>query len=82
MGAIEKLKNPLFWKNVVKVAIPFFIFVIIFSLLFYNGKLVFSGDFDAVFEKEFKNGKWINFLVPRLIISFGYGMYTTMKKMK
>ncbi|WP_299617396.1 hypothetical protein [uncultured Tenacibaculum sp.] len=82
MTVIEKLKSPLFWKNVLKVSIPFFIFVIIFSLLFYNGRLIFSGDFQAVFDKEFKNGKWINFLVPRLIISFGYGMYTVMKKMK
>ncbi len=82
MAVVEKLKNPLFWKNVLKVFVPFFIFVIIFSLLFYNGKLLFSGDFKTVFDKEFSNGKWVNFLVPRLIVSFGYGMYVTMKKMK
>lgn len=82
MTILEKLKSSLFWKNMLKVAIPFFLFVIIFSLLFYNGKLIFSGDFETVFQKEFKNGKWINFFVPRLIISLGYGMYVTMKKMK
>jgi hypothetical protein len=66
----------------VKVAIPFFIIVTFFSLLWNNGSEIFAGDFATVSEVNFTNGKWVRFWSIKVIMSFIYGVYTTNKKMK
>ncbi|CAM1373357.1 hypothetical protein [Tenacibaculum xiamenense] len=81
MSILKKIQQPLFWKNVAKVAIPFFIVVTIFSLVLNSSKDIFSGNFNAVYETNFSNGKWINFWGFKVIFSLIYGVWITNKKM-
>lgn len=81
MSILKNIRQPIFWTNVAKVAIPFFIVVVIFSLILASSRDIFSGNFAAVNETNFANGKWIRFWGSKLIISFVYGIWVTNKKM-
>ena len=61
MSFIEKIKNPVFWSNFVRVVVPFFIIVTLFSLFMNSWREIFAGDFTAVAETNFNDGKWKNF---------------------
>ncbi len=82
MRFLEKIKQTSFWRDVLKIGIPFFIILVIISLLFNSYKAIFSGDFNAVSETNFNNGKWVIFLLSKLIASFIYGLYVTNKNSK
>ncbi|KGL58719.1 hypothetical protein [Polaribacter sp. Hel1_85] len=82
MSFLDKIKQPLFWSNFVKVALPFFIIVTIISLLMASFSDIFSGDFNKVSETNFANGKWKNFFGFKVVFSVFYGLYVTNKKMK
>lgn len=82
MKFIEKIKHPEFWPNFLKVAIPFFIVVTLISLFMNSFKDIFAGDFAAVSETNFNDGKWKTFWGIKVVISFIYGMYITNKNMK
>ena len=82
MTFIQKLSNAEFWKNVFKIGFPFLIMVTLFSLFMNSGKAIFSGDFNAVYETNFSNLKWMQFWLPKLVISLIYGIYTTNKNTK
>ncbi|SED12231.1 hypothetical protein SAMN04489761_4341 [Tenacibaculum sp. MAR_2009_124] len=81
MSILKKIQQPIFWRNVVKVAIPFFIVVTIFSLVLNSSKDIFSGNFNAVNETNFSNGKWMRFWGLKFFISVTYGVWITNKKM-
>ncbi|CAL2057267.1 hypothetical protein [Tenacibaculum sp. 190524A05c] len=82
MALHHNIGKKLFWVNTFKVAIPFFIIVVIFSLLFNSASDIFSGNFDKVAEVHFTNKKWVRFFLGKIVISIMYGMYTSNKKMK
>ena len=81
MSILRKIQQSLFWKNIVKIMIPFFIIVTIFSLIFSSTKAIFSGNFEVVYNTHFSDGKWIHFLGVKLIFSFIYAIWITNKKM-
>ena len=82
MSFINKVKRKEFWQNTVKIAVPFFIFVTIISLLMNSWREIFAGDFAKVAEVNFNNGKWISFWTYKVLFSLGYGIYMTNKNMK
>ena len=82
MSFFKKTQNPLFWSNFLKVSIPFFIIVIIFSLLWNSWSQIFSGDFAAVAETNFNDGKWKTFFGVKIVVCVIYGLYVTNKNMK
>jgi hypothetical protein len=82
MSFLEKIKQPIFWSNFMRVTIPFFIIVTLFSLFMNSWKEIFAGDFTTVSKVNFDNGKWVRFWGIKIIISFIYGIYTTNKNMK
>ncbi|KOY51967.1 hypothetical protein [Polaribacter dokdonensis] len=82
MSFKKNLNNPLFWSNFLKVAVPFFFFVTIISLLINSWSAIISGDFMAIAEQNFTNGKWATFWGMKIIISIIYGLYITNKNMK
>jgi hypothetical protein len=82
MTFVQKIKQPQFWNNLLKVAIPFFIIVTLFSLFINSWKQIFAGDWAAVSEFNFDNGKWKIFWGTKVVICFIYGMYVTNKNMK
>jgi hypothetical protein len=77
-----RMTTKIFWVNVAKVAIPFFIFVTLISLFINSWRDIFSGDFTKINEVNFTNGKWQNFWGLKILISVFYGFYVTHKKMK
>jgi len=82
MNFSQKIKQQEFWSNVLKVAIPFFLIVTLFSLFFNSWKAIFAGDWAVVSEINFATGKWKIFWGTKVVICFIYGMYVTNKNMK
>ncbi|WGH74137.1 hypothetical protein P8625_08380 [Tenacibaculum tangerinum] len=82
MSFIKKIQQPLFWKNVAKVAIPFFVLVTIISLFMNSWRDIFAGDFEIVNQTNFADGKWVRFWGIKVVLSFIYGVWVTNKKMK
>lgn len=78
----EKIKQPLFWTNFFKVAVPFFVIVTVISLLINSSSEIFSGDFETLNNYNFSEGKWKSFFGLKVIFSAFYGLYITNKKMK
>ena len=82
MSFKEKINNPIFWSNFVKVAVPFFIVVTLVSLLMNSWREIFAGDFATVLDANFMDGKWKSFFGFKIIFSAFYGLYITNKNMK
>ncbi|MFK8059123.1 MAG: hypothetical protein AB8B78_03435 [Polaribacter sp.] len=82
MPFLNKIKQPLFWTNFAKVAIPFFVIVTVISLLINSFSDIFSGDFEAVSKNNFADGKWKVFFGYKVVFSTLYGLWITNKKMK
>ncbi len=82
MSFFKKIQQKEFWVITLKVAIPFFIFVTIISLLMSSWREIFAGDFAKVAEVNFNDGKWLQFWSYKIIFSLFYGMYMTNKNMK
>ena len=82
MSFINKVKRKEFWVNSFKIAIPFFIFVTIISLLMNSWREIFAGDFVKVVEMNFSERKWIQFWSFKIVLGLFYGIYMTNKNMK
>ena len=82
MSFIKKIKLKKFWQNTFKIAVPFFIFVTIISLLMNSWSDIFLGDFTKVAQVNFTDGKWIRFWSYKVFLSFIYAMYMANKNMK
>jgi hypothetical protein len=82
MTILEKLKSPGFWTNVLKIALPFLLFVTLISLFMTSWQAIFAGDFAKVNEVNFSEGKWQRFWGFKIVISFLYALYITIRKTK
>ncbi|PQJ75811.1 hypothetical protein [Polaribacter gangjinensis] len=82
MSFLKKIQQPKFLPNFLKVAIPFFVLVTIFSLAINSWSDIFAGDFAKVAEANFNNGKWKAFFGYKIVFSAIYGLYITNKNMK
>ncbi len=78
----EKIKQPSFWVNVMKIGIPFLIIITDISLFIHSFKDIFATDWNAVAETNFNNGQWKSFFFSKLVASFLYGLYVTNKNTK
>lgn len=76
------MQTKTFWINVLKLAIPFLILVTIISLLMNSWQDIFAGDFAKVSEVNFADGKWQRFWSFKIVISFMYAIYLTIKRTK
>ena len=82
MTFLQKIQQPGFWVNVLKITIPFLIIVSLISLFMNSGQAIFSGDFATVNEINFSNKKWIRFWLSKIVISLIYGIYISNKNTK
>ena len=82
MALSENIKKSFFWLNVIKIGIVFIFFLSIFSLLFNSFSDIFSGDWQAVLEKNFSNQLWKRFFSTKFIAGFVYGVYVSNKNIK
>lgn len=82
MTFLEKLKTTLFWKSVLKITIPFFIALVIISLLFNSFSSIINFDLEAIKAANFSDGKWKRFLLTKSVVSLLYSIWVTNKNMK
>lgn len=82
MSFSQKIKKASFWRNFLKIFIPFFIVLCIITLLFDSWSDVFDGNFEEIQKLHFANGRWIRFFSTKLVISFFYSLYVTSKNTK
>jgi len=82
MNFSQKIKHKQFWISFAKVTIPFFLFLVVISILFNSFSALFSGDFETVSKINFDDGKWIPFFSIKIVASVLYGFYTANKNFK
>lgn len=82
MGLSKNIKNSIFWLNAMKIGIVFIGILTIISLFLNSFSDLFSGNWEAVFDKNFNNQQWIRFFSSKLIAGFIYGIYVSNKNMK
>ncbi|PKH50606.1 hypothetical protein CXF68_07810 [Tenacibaculum sp. Bg11-29] len=82
MSLLKKIKKGSFWVNVLKVGVPFLVFVALFSIVVNSGGALFSGDFEIVNTINFSEGKWKRFWLTKATVSILYAVYVVNKKTK
>ncbi|WP_271406704.1 hypothetical protein [Tenacibaculum soleae] len=82
MSLLKKIQKGNFWINVLKVSVPFLVFVTLFSLLVNSGSALFSGDFETVNAINFSENKWQRFWLTKVTVSILYAIYVVNKKTK
>lgn len=82
MRFTEKIKHPDFWKNFTRITIPFFVILVIMTLLWKSWSAIFAGDFETISNTHFANGKWKVFFGVKIVASALYGLYVVNKNMK
>ena len=80
MRILEDFKNPNYWIAVVQLALIFFVIFVGLTLLISHFRLIFSGEFAAIYEQEFANGKWVSFFLIKAAISLVYAIYMTSRR--
>ena len=80
MRILEDLKNPDYWTKVLQLAIIFFVIFVGLSLIISHFRQIISGDFAAIYQDEFANGKWVEYLLIKAAISLVYAMYMTSRR--
>lgn len=82
MSLLKKIQKGSFWVNVLKVSVPFLVFVTLFSLLVNSGSALFSGDLETVNAINFSENKWQRFWLTKVTVSILYAIYVVNKKTK
>ena len=82
MALSKNIKNSIFWVNAVKIGIVLICILTVISLFFNSFSDLFSGNWEAVFDKNFGNQQWIRFFSSKVIAGFIYGIYVSNKNMK
>jgi len=82
MSFIQNIQVSGFWKKVALITIPFFIVLVLISLIMSNAKAFFSFDFGVISELNFSEGKWKKFFIIKIVISLLYGFVIAVKKTK
>lgn len=80
MKVLENFKNPDFWVKVLQLALVFFVIFVGISLIISHFRQIISGDFAAIYEDEWSDGKWVNYFLIKAAISFVYAVYMTSRR--
>lgn len=81
MGLLDNFRNKIFWINVLKLGTVFFVLFIFISLIISHFAALSSGDFNAIYEDEWAEGRWREYFLIKLTISFVYAVYMVSRKM-
>ncbi len=79
MTFTEKIKTAIFWKKALQIIIPFFIILVIISLLFNSFSSVVSFNLPEIKAQNFNQGKWKIFFSTKIITSVLYGLWVAHK---
>lgn len=79
---MSKFTTPLFWNKFIRIFLPFFILLVVISLILNSSRDIFSGDFAKVATDNFANGEWVRFFGYKFGIAFVYALFVTNKNLK
>lgn len=77
MQLFENFKRPDFWARVLQLTLVFFVIFVGLSLILSHFSEIFSGEFAAIYQDEWANGKWVNYFLIKIAISLVYSIYMT-----
>lgn len=80
MGILDNFKNPDFWKKTLILAGVFFLLFVMISLVISHFRQIVAGDFAAIYQEEWANGKWVNYFLVKAAISLVYAIYMTSRR--
>ncbi|MCY2686059.1 hypothetical protein [Salinimicrobium sp. TH3] len=80
MRILEDIKNPDYWTKVFQLGIIFFVIFVGLSLIISHFRQIMSGDFSAIYQDEFADGKWVEYILVKAAISLVYAMYMTSRR--
>lgn len=80
MKILENFKNPDFWSKALKLAAVFFVIFIGISLILSHFRQIIAGDFAAIYEDEWADGKWVDYFLIKAAISLVYAVYMTSRR--
>lgn len=80
MGIFDNFKNPDFWKKTMLLAVVFFLLFVGISLIISHFRQILAGDFAAIYQDEWANGKWVNYFLIKAVISLVYAIYMTSRR--
>ena len=80
MKLFQDFKNPDYWVKVIQLTVIFFIIFVGLSLLISHFRQIISGDFAAIYQEEWANGKWVNYFLVKAAISLVYSIYMTSRR--
>jgi uncharacterized membrane protein (DUF485 family) len=80
MRIFDNFKNPDFWVKVFQLAFVFFVVFVGISLIISHFSEIMAGNFAAIYEDEWANGKWMNYFLIKAVISIVYSIYMTSRR--
>ncbi len=80
MRILEDFKNSNYWVKVLQLGTIFFVIFVGLSLIISHFRQIISGDFAAIYQDEFANGQWVEYLLIKAAISFVYAIYMTSRR--
>ena len=80
MGILDNFKNPDFWKKTLQLAFFFLVLFVGISLIISHFRQIVAGDFAAIYQDEWANGKWVNYFLIKAVISLVYAIYMTSRR--
>ena len=80
MRIFDNFKNPDFWAKALQLALVFFVIFVGISLIISHFRQIISGDFAAIYEDEWADGKWVNYFLIKAAISLVYAIYMTTRR--
>lgn len=80
MGMLDNFKNKYFWVAVLKLAVVFFVIFVFLSILIASFSNVVSGNWSAVYDEHWSNGKWKQDLGVKAAITLVYAIYMTSRR--
>lgn len=80
MRILEDFKNPDYWVKVLQLGTIFFVIFVGLSLVISHFRQIIGGDFAAIYEDEWADGKWVEYFLVKAAISLVYAIYMTSRR--
>ena len=80
MRILEDIKNPDYWVKVLQLGTVFFVIFVGLSLIISHFRQIIAGDFAAIYEDEWADGKWVEYFLVKAAISLVYAIYMTSRR--
>lgn len=80
MGMFDNFSNKYFWIEVLKLAVVFFVIFVLLSVTIASFSDVVSGNWRAVYEDHWSDGKWKRDLGIKAAITIVYAVYMTSRR--